>query len=66
MSYAPKSLSFGDGLERGAQSERARISALIMDKHYRNIDIYDTATLANFTDLLEAITNPEQEQDNEN
>lgn len=65
MSYAPSSLSYLDGLEIGARRERARISALIMDKHYQTIDIYDTATLANFTDLLEAISNPEQDNDNE-
>lgn len=65
MPYAPSSLSYLDGLEIGARRERARISALIMDQHYRTIDIYDTATLANFTDLLEAISNPEQETDNE-
>lgn len=65
MSYAPSSRSYWDGLEDGARRERSRISALIMDKHYRTIDIYDTATIDNFTDLLEEITNPEQEQDNE-
>lgn len=65
MSYAPRSLSYFDGLEDGARRERSRISALIMDKHYRTIDIYDTAILDKFTDLLEAITNPEG-TDNDN
>ncbi len=59
MSYAPSSRSYFDGLDDGARRERARISALIMDKHYQTIDIYDTAVLVKFTDLLEAITNPE-------
>lgn len=57
MSYAPRSLSYSDGLDDGARRERSRIVSLIMDKHYRTIDIYDTAILDNFTDLLEAISN---------
>lgn len=65
MSYAPTSRSYWDGIDRGAELERRRISALIME-HYRTIDIHDTATIDNFTDLLEEITNPEQETDNEN
>lgn len=63
MPYAPRSLSYHDGLDDGARRERSRIVSLIMDKHYRTIDIYDTAILDNFTDLLEAISDPEGQTD---
>lgn len=62
MPYSPRSLSYSDGLERGAELERRRITELVMS-HYRTIDIYDVAILDNFTDLLEAISNTEEKTD---
>lgn len=52
MSYAPRSLSYLDGVEH----ERRRILDLLMSKkHYGYHDMHDTQTIYKFTDLLEAI-----------
>lgn len=64
MPYEPRSLSYHDGLDDGARKERARIIDLIMsDKHFGYHDMYDAQVLHNFTDLLEAISNPEGQDD---
>lgn len=61
MSYAPSSRSYWDGIEKGTRTERARILALIMsEKHFLSSDMYDTAVIAKFTDLLLAINNEAQ------
>lgn len=59
MSYAPVSLSFADGIIRGAQSERERILELL-DKYTYGTDSHGTAVIYNYADLLAAI-----EKDNE-
>ena len=58
MSYAPRSLSYQDGIEH----ERRRILDLIMsEKHFGYHDMYDTQTIYKFTDLLESIEGTDNE-----
>lgn len=62
MNYAPTSLSFADGIIRGAQSERERILELL-DKFVYGTDSWDTAVIHNYTDLLAAIEKEETNED---
>jgi hypothetical protein len=62
MSYAPKSLSYLDGVADGARKERRRILDLIFSQPYYGYhDMYDAQVLHKFTDLIEEIEAPDNE-----
>jgi hypothetical protein len=62
MSYAPRSLSYSDGVTEGARKERRRILDLMFsDPYYGYHDMYDAQVLHKFTDLIEEIEAPDNE-----
>jgi len=60
MNYEPRTLSFGDGLERGARSERERILALL-DEHLRYVDMHNAGVINDYPDLTIKIALPDYE-----
>ena len=60
MSYAPRTLSFADGIIQGAESERSRILELL-EKYCYGTDSQGTGVIYNYSQLLAEI-----ERDNEN
>ena len=60
MTYAPRSLSYADGLEEGARRERARILGLL-DEHLSYLDYSNAGTLDNYPDLTIKIALPDYE-----
>lgn len=62
MSYAPSSKSYLDGLEDGARRERRRILDLLFSEPYfGHHSIDDTQVINKFTDLVEEIEAPNNE-----
>jgi hypothetical protein len=59
MSYAPRTLSYSDGIIQGAESERSRILELL-EKYCYGTDSQGTGVIYNYSQLLAEI-----ERDNE-
>jgi hypothetical protein len=62
MSYSPRTLSYNDGLDDGARRERRRILDLLFSEPYYGYhDMHDAQVLHKFTELVEEIEAPNNE-----
>ena len=54
MTYAPRTLSYSDGIIQGAESERGRILELL-EKYCYGTDSQGTGVIYNYAQLIELI-----------